>query len=225
MILLASPSTAVARRWREALVGAYPIYQANDRKQLVLALRDYKPTVVFLDHSEKHFGPTALLCRIIRSAPASRFVILARTTSAVEAVSFIKAGARGYARQSIGTTLLCKAARLVASGEIWLGRREITALIDELTKTIFAAHPTAVVATHSGAGEKQLTALSPRERQIASMIARGEHNKEISNHLQITERTVKAHLTSIFRKLEIESRTQLAVLAKPVAETPHYPAH
>ena len=53
--------------------------------------------------------------------------------------------------------------------------------------------------------------LSPREREISSLVASGQQNKLISSKLNISEKTVKAHLTTIFRKLNVEGRTQLAL--------------
>lgn len=59
-----------------------------------------------------------------------------------------------------------------------------------------------------------LTVLSPRELDVASMIGTGEQNKIISSHLSISEKTVKAHLTNIFKKLGFSSRTQLALFVR-----------
>lgn len=211
MILLASRSPIVCRRWRNALAGNFPLHQVGDRQSLIAALREHKPQILFLDHSEKYFGPNRLICKVINAASATKVIALTAEPNDDEAMEFIKAGAKGYCAISIGAALLCKAARVVASGEIWIGRKLLPVLFDELvrvanTNTAIVEAPTNhVAATHV------FTGLSPRERQITSLVASGQQNKFISNKLQISEKTVKAHLTTIFRKLGVDGRTQLAL--------------
>jgi two-component system nitrate/nitrite response regulator NarL len=211
MILLASPSHSLCRRWRNALAGRFPLHQVADRQALVFSLREYQPTILFLDHSKHQFGPTRLVSKIIKSAPATKVIVLTGDPGPNEAVELIRAGAKGYCASSIGTTLLCRAARVVAAGEIWIGRKLLTALFDEFVR---------VANTHTGidetpsnrlGGTNVFTGLSPREREITSLVASGQQNKFISNKLQISEKTVKAHLTTIFRKLGVDGRTQLAL--------------
>lgn len=187
------------------------MHQIADRQALMLSLREHKPTVLFLDHSENHFGPTRLVCKIIKSALATKVVVLSGNPHPSEAIEIIKAGAKGYCASNIGASLLSKAARVVASGEIWIGRKLLPALFDELVR---AADKSAALAetpaTHVRA-KSMFTGLSPREREITSLVASGQQNKFISSKLQISEKTVKAHLTTIFRKLGVEGRTQLAL--------------
>lgn len=177
----------------------------------MLSLREHKPTVVFLDHSENHFGPTRLVCKIIRSAPATKIVVLTGNPHPSEAVEMIRAGAKGYCASNIGASLLCKAARVVASGEIWIGRKLLPVLFDEFVRTADKTAALAEMPSARAAATSVFTGLSPREREITSLVASGQQNKFISNKLQISEKTVKAHLTTIFRKLGVEGRTQLAL--------------
>ena len=189
-----------------------PLHEAYDRKNLVLSLHEFKPQVVFIDHSDKHFGPTSLLCRIIRAAPASHIVVFVKEPDQPEAAVFAKAGAKGYSRRNISGQLLRKAAHLVAGGQAWFSRKTTAALIDELARSE-SISPTSPQFNQNAVNPTGLKSLSPREREIASLVGGGEHNKTISHQLQISEKTVKAHLTSIFRKLDVEGRTQLALLA------------
>ena len=211
MILLASPSQNLCRRWRNALAGRFPLHQVADRQALMLSLREHNPQVVFLDHSEKHFGPTRLICKIIKAAPTARVVVLSGEPRTSEALDFIKAGAKGYCASNIGAALLCKAARVVSSGEIWIGRKLLPALFDEFVRT--ANNNASIIEMPPGhaAATNMFMGLSPREREITSLVASGQHNKSISSTLHISEKTVKAHLTMIFRKLRVEGRTQLAL--------------
>lgn len=211
MILLASPSQTLCRRWRNALAGSFPLHQTADRQSLMLSLCEHKPKVLFLDHSEKRFGPTRLICKIIKAAPTTKVVVLTSDPRPSEAIEFIRAGAKGYCASNIGAPLLCKAARVVASGEIWIGRKLLPVLFDEFVRTVNNSAAIVAMPSNHVAATNVITGLSPREREITSLVASGQQNKFISNKLQISEKTVKAHLTMIFRKLGVEGRTQLAL--------------
>ena len=213
MILLASPSQTLCRRWRNALAGRFPLHQVADRQSLILSLREHNPQVVFLDHSERYFGPTRLICKIIKAAPTTKVVVLTGDPLPSEAVEFIKAGAKGYCASNIGAPLLCKAARVVSSGEIWIGRKLLPVLFDEFVRTVNNNAAIIEMPPNHAAATNMFKGLSPREREITSLVALGQHNKSISSKLHISEKTVKAHLTMIFRKLGVEGRTQLALAA------------
>ena len=85
-------------------------------------------------------------------------------------------------------------------------RQLITKLIGELARD-------SSTGTHtlSFAGNSSIEHLTPRERQVAEMVHGGGNNKAIARELDISERTVKAHLSAIFRKLDIENRLHLAL--------------
>jgi len=211
MILLASPSQSLCRRWRNALAGRFPLHQVTDRQGLMLSLREHQPGVLFLDHSDHHFGPTPLICRMINSARATRIVVLTSDPRPTEAVKFIRAGAKGYCASVIAAPLICKAARVVTNGEIWIGRKLLPVLFDEFVHAANTAPVLKEPLSNYSPMTNAFAGLSPREREITSLVASGQQNKFISNKLQISEKTVKAHLTTIFRKLGVDGRTQLAL--------------
>jgi DNA-binding NarL/FixJ family response regulator len=101
---------------------------------------------------------------------------------------------------------MLKAAHALCEGEIWVPRQLITKLIGEL-----ARESNAGTHTFSFAGNSAIEHLTPREIQVAEMVHRGGNNKSIARTLDISERTVKAHLSAIFRKLDIENRLHLAL--------------
>src|SRR5262245_36377862 len=211
MILLASSSQTLCRRWRDALAGSFPLHQVADRQTLILSLQEHQPDVVFLDQTDKHFGPVRFVCKLIRLTPTSRIIVLTREPRASEAMTLIKAGAKGYCAANIGPALLRKAARTVSAGEIWIGRKLLPPLIDDLVHTTSQNAALIESLPVQPSTFNAFSGLSPREREIASLVATGQHNKSISSNLHISEKTVKAHLTTIFRKLQIEGRTQLAL--------------
>ncbi len=116
-------------------------------------------------------------------------------------------GACGYLEQQELGSLLRKAVDSIQQGEIWIHRKLVPQLINQLTIDSEAQKNHAV-------DKLKLSSLSRREIDVATMIATGQNNKQIANHLKISERTVKAHLTSIFKKLNISDRLHLALLVK-----------
>ena len=151
------------------------------------------------------------MCKIIKAAPTTKVVVLTGDPRPSEAIEFIRVGAKGYCASNIGAPLLCKAARLVSSGEIWIGRKFLPVLFDEFVRAADKSAAIAEMPSNYNPATSVFTGLSPREREITSLVASGQQNKFISNKLQISEKTVKAHLTTIFRKLGVDCRTQLAL--------------
>jgi DNA-binding NarL/FixJ family response regulator len=135
----------------------------------------------------------------------AKLVVIADADDDALAVRALKAGARGYCLRGTPARLLRKAIRLVEDGEIWVGRRVMQRLIEELARRADGAtpHPDAVAR------------LTERERAITRMIGRGAGNKDIAAAMAISVKTVKTHLTNIFKKLGVSSRLQLALALGP----------
>ena len=117
------------------------------------------------------------------------------------AVEALKTGARGILSKSATAENLLKAIRVVHQGEVWASNRVIALTVEEL-----AARSVSPSAGKLAFRER----LSPREQEIVHLIVGGLSNLEAANRLEITEATVKAHLTHIFQKLALRSRAQLA---------------
>jgi len=118
------------------------------------------------------------------------------------ALSALRAGARGILPKDAGLEQLVKAIRVVWEGQIWAPNQTVARALG-LLSSLSDGH-----ARHgSGAGN----ALTPREREIVRYTLRGFSNKEIASRMVISPATVKAHLTSVFRKLSVRDRTQLVV--------------
>jgi two-component system nitrate/nitrite response regulator NarL len=121
-------------------------------------------------------------------------------------VELFKLGVHGFCQRDISSELLVKAVEAVLNGELWMQRSLVTRIIDELTQGGSSANLTNSLSTGS-----PIECLTPRELEVAQMVHKGGNNKSIARTLDISERTVKAHLSSIFRKLNIENRLHLAI--------------
>jgi two-component system nitrate/nitrite response regulator NarL len=107
--------------------------------------------------------------------------------------------------QSLRSDELTRIVDMVLQGGIWISRASIPLLVGKLQGLASAAALTAA------APEDTLALLSPREREVASLVGQGANNKAIGDALSISERTVKSHLTTIFEKLDVSDRLQLAL--------------
>jgi DNA-binding NarL/FixJ family response regulator len=212
MIIIASLSKALRRQWREALAGVFPIHEVGDKCTLLHSLSELKPEVLFLDYDNPVFGRTTVLRDTTQASPSTRVVVITNSPTSTGALAAIKCGAQGYGPKNLSGPLIRKAARVVSGGEIWIGRKFISMLILELGG-FKRLSKNASLKTEGNEREARnvFNELTVRQREIASLIATGEHNRTISSHLSISEKTVKAHLTTIFRKLGISGRIQLAL--------------
>jgi DNA-binding NarL/FixJ family response regulator len=113
----------------------------------------------------------------------------------------LKHGARGYFNEALPLDKLNEALQLILHGEVWVERYVISGLIDELTHT----------PSISDEQKQALDSLSPKELEVSKLVSHGATNKLIAKQLNITERTVKAHLTAIFHKMGLKDRLALAI--------------
>lgn len=132
-----------------------------------------------------------------------KVVALSNVPSDEEAQKLLFAGARGYCHTQAVPTQLQSVAAVVEAGNYWLP----PALVEKLVLT--AARASVPSATLQAS---PLATLTDREQEVAQYIGRGANNREIAEALNITERTVKSHLTTIFEKLELRDRVQLALI-------------
>ena len=207
-VLLASASAGVRRRWAEEVAGGLVLIEAVDRERLEVAMLTTREPVIFLDTALPGLRGVDGVPDVQRVNPSARIVVLASAPSERQAVFALVAGARGYCDRNIAPSLVRKAATVVQRGEIWIGRGVVPHLLRRITS---------LTPADDGAGKDRslptrFEFLAPRERQIALLVGAGANNKEIAGQLSITEATVKAHLTSVFRKLNVSDRLRLALV-------------
>jgi DNA-binding NarL/FixJ family response regulator len=207
VVLVASAAAPLRRRWRQAIEARYDVVEAGDRGSVERAVTLRKPVLILLDLGMPDLGGVPGTVRVHRTHPAARLVLLTGEPDEREGIVALKAGARGYCDRDIEPSLLAKAVDVVLKGEVWVGRKLIPHLLEELAAA--AEQQRAASAER----DDRLERVTPRERQIVELLSAGASNKEIAKRLNVTERTVKAHLTAIFRKLGISGRLQLALFA------------
>ena len=139
---------------------------------------------------------------ILRAAPGCPVVVLANVPNEPEGYLALQAGASGYSTTLDTPEHLKSIALVVENGGIWVGR--------DLKRRLLATFQP-LMGDEAGPPDN-LDSLSPRQREVAVAVAKGASNKEVARDLSITERTVKAHLSSIFEHLGVRDRVQLALL-------------
>lgn len=172
------------------------------------ALASRKPAVLVVALDLPGLGGAAGLRQLRQLSPATKIIAVARRGSEREEVEVLRTGAKGYVTSALPEGMLSKAIEKVQEGEIWAGRRAIGALLDE----IFG--DSSDESTSHQAREKiarNLERLTTREHEIVRLLRDGATNKEIAIALNVSVSTVKAHLTSIFRKLDQPDRLRLAL--------------
>jgi DNA-binding NarL/FixJ family response regulator len=196
------------KRCRQALSNGYSVHESADRGDLERGIVGHRPAAVLLDIALPGLGGASGIASVQKLRAAARIIVLTEAPDEREGIAILKAGARGYCHRDIDIGLLEKATHVVLKGEIWVGRKLIPHLLEELTVLTEQRRRDA-----PGRSDERLERVTPRERQIVDLLSVGASNKEIAKRLNVTERTVKAHLTAIFRKLGLSGRLQLALFA------------
>ncbi|MEO6823488.1 MAG: response regulator transcription factor [Nitrosospira sp.] len=209
MILLASSSQVDLSRWEQGVRGLLaPIFCSTNLDSVRGELVRIKPQVLLLDHDLPKLDGSNGISGLMKLNPETKVIILSRTISDEVEWSLFRTGIRGCCRGDIEPEQLKNVVEAVQQGELWIRRALSWHLLNEL-----------VMITQEKNKIKQavsdlLANLTRREYEIATLVGNGESNKQIARRLDITERTVKAHLTEVFRKLDVADRLKLALIVK-----------
>jgi len=173
------------------------IGEARDGMEAVQLSAELLPDVVLMDLRMPRMDGIEAIRQIKSQHPEIEIVILTTYDEDEYIIQGLQAGARGYLLKDSGRQALFDSIRAAARGESLLP----SAVIDK------------VVAHLAGEKSSTTTPLSEREMEVLQRMAQGAANKEIAYQLSISERTVKAHVTSILNKLGVNSRTEAVSLA------------
>ena len=203
-ILIASRDEMIRTPWEEALRGSYQI-KKDDVLPDATALRETHAQLVIID--------TALVEEdentIARCVSAGcKVLVLGAAWPENRQIGVYAQGASGYCEKIAPPVIAQKAVETILKGDVWIQRDLISKVIGTLVKR-------SKQVLHNKYDEKKqddaLKTLSSREKEVVARIRIGESNRQIAEHLFISERTVKAHLSSIFKKLNLSDRLQLVI--------------
>jgi DNA-binding NarL/FixJ family response regulator len=187
---------------KQALPEHYDVNDFDDIASLLSAVNEISPQLILCHQSLFEGEMDHQLSALAQQCEGSRVLIIGPPRPMAIQIEALKQGARGYFNQELALDKLDDAMQLIMNGEVWVERHVISGLIDELT------HKPEI----SDAQRQALESLSPKETEVAKLVSHGATNKMIARQLNITERTVKAHLTTIFQKMNLPDRLSLAIL-------------
>ncbi|HEY5660769.1 MAG TPA: response regulator transcription factor [Gaiellaceae bacterium] len=190
-ILEAEPDTTVAG-------------EAEDGQQAIAEARRLRPDVVLMDIRMPVLDGIEATRRIVAAGPGTRVLVL--TTFGLDTYVYdaLRAGASGFMLKDAPPEEIAAAVRIVASGEALLAPAITRAVIEE-----FARQSPAPPSPQPQAVEE----LTPREREVFDLLARGRSNPEICEALVISEATAKTHVARILQKLGLRDRVQAVIYA------------
>ncbi len=164
------------------------------------------PDVVLVCLMDNESQNIEVLSELRSAAPQSKIVILSGPQSSLDLSSALKLGVSGIVGFNQHARILTRAIRQVSEGEVWLNQKLLAQLLDNNFKNLNGSKK------HSNKGYYSDN-LTTRELEVVAMIGLGMNNKDISKKLFISEATVRHHLSSIYGKLNIEDRLNLAIYA------------
>ena len=148
-------------------------------------------------------GAANLVRQLTRQLAGRPLVLMSDEPNEDEALAALAAGASGYCNGHAAPDVLKQVAMVVEHGGVWVGQGLMQRLLAS-TGRLFSTTETTASAWQA--------VLTPREQETALLLAKGASNKEIARHLDITERTVKAHVSAILEKLGARDRLQLSLI-------------
>lgn len=172
--------------------------EAGDVDEAVAVIRETVPDVVLLDVHLPGGGGRTVLDLLVMELPEVRFLALSVSDAADDVIGVVRGGARGYVTKAISADELVDAIARVADGDAVFSPRLAGFVLDA-----FSTGATDV-ATDG------LDQLSPREREVMRLIARGYTYREVARDLVLSVKTVETHVSAVLRKLQLSNRHELA---------------
>lgn len=174
------------------------IGDADEVDAAVELIEERRPDVVLVDVHMPNGGGEAVIRRVLSNQPGIRFLALSVSDAADDVIAVIRAGARGYITKTIGGAELTDAIRRVSEGDAVFSPRLAGFVLDA-----FSLEPSGPRV------DEELDRLTPRERDVLRLIARGYTYKEIAAQLTLSVKTVETHVSSVLRKLQLSNRHEL----------------
>ncbi len=192
------------RRLLESEPNLRVVGEAADGRQAIELVKETKPDILLLDVAMPNLPGMETLRELSEARDPVRVIILTASIERQQMLQALQLGARGIVLKESATQVLMKSLGAVMDGSYWVGRDSVPDLKELVLKDMPAFED------HSP-GEKW--GLTRREMQMVAAIVEGSSNRDIATKFGVREDTVKHHLTSIFSKLGVTTRLELALFA------------
>lgn len=173
--------------------------EAGSVEEAVRLILGERPDVVLLDVQMPGGGGVEIIRQVAGTNPAQRFLALSVSDAADDVIAIIRAGARGYVTKTISGPELADAIGRVHDGDAVFSPRLAGFVLDAFAGDL----------PPGTSLDPELDQLTPREREVLRLLARGYTYKEIARRLQVSIKTIETHVSSVLRKLQLSSRHEL----------------
>jgi len=170
--------------------------QASDGAEAVKLTRELAPDVLLLDLMLPGLDGMGVLARLRADDSRTRVLVLTSAGGSTRPALALQAGAAGFLYKDVDPDALVRAIRSVHDGN-----------------TVLAPGAAGLVAGRTGRDVRGVGALTGREREVFTLLADGQSNRQIARRLGVSEKTVKTHVSAVLAKLGVADRTQAALLA------------
>lgn len=201
-ILLCSNNETIIKRWKNSLFPDNRLFEATS---LESAYRILNKNTIDLTLMHRSLTTEKQIKDMVMTTSNLKVFVLSDRPNNEEGITCLQLGCIGYANAYIAQPRLNLAVQAVESGLIWTG----TSLMQHMIQ-VSAVGKDADQDRNDHTESPILAELSKREYQVAALVADGLNNREVADRLDITERTVKAHLSSAYAKTSTKSRLGLA---------------
>lgn len=191
----------------EADEGFVLVGDASDGRSALEIVGKVQPDVVLMDLRMPGMDGLEAIQRIRAAWPRIAVLILTTYNEDDLMIRGLQMGACGYLLKDADRTTLFQAIRAAARGEIVIQPEVMARILSH------AAHGVSALSAPLGGNSRRETDLTERELEVLGGLVQGERNKEIALRLGVTERTIRAHLSTIYMKLNVDSRSQAVAVA------------
>jgi len=198
----------LSNQWKYILAIEHDVFIENDHEAAVKKAEEMLFGIAIV-HSEVLTSDIGSIAPFVKTGLKS--LIIGPNWPENKQIDALTAGCHGYCEVDIAPDLLLKAVSSILKGDVWIPRHLIPQVIGRLAKLPPVVNESAYARNQL---KRNLDLLTHREVDVVKMLGEGLSNKAIASKLNISDRTVKAHLTSIFQKLDVQDRLQLALLIR-----------
>jgi DNA-binding NarL/FixJ family response regulator len=177
--------------------------ECADRATALQAIGRRRPDLVLLDLDLGADSGLDLLAELIEQDPAMRVLVFTGMRDPDLHRRAVQVGALGVVPKEQATSVLLAAIRKVHAGEAWIDRKVVTALLQEAR----------LARQYGDPEQRKIAELTAREREIVALVAQGNGTRQLAERLGIADKTIRNHLVSIYAKLGVSDRLELAIYA------------
>lgn len=177
--------------------------EASDGDEAITQTLEQEPDILLLDVQMPRLPGLEAMRAIVNGTSTAKILLLTSTITTQQIIEALQIGARGIVLKDALSSHLQTAIRTVFGGDYWIGGKRVVNLVSALHELMQKA----------AVPERKTYGLTPRELEVVGSIVEGCSNRDIAKQFNLSEETVKRHLSNIFDKTGVSTRLELALFA------------